>query len=108
MMAAQRSGDVQMRNRNITSPIQTPTTAECPSPGHPSASTPPSDSSFSGKTATSHHGQHLNRQPGGSGGAHIRPRAPEIYNLRATVTVLLQAGAFEAVEGVGYALAATY
>jgi hypothetical protein len=34
----------------------------------------------------------------------IRPRTTQIYNLRATISVLFQTGAFEAVEGVGDAL----
>lgn len=37
---------------------------------------------------------------------HICPRAAQIDNLGAAVTVLLEAGALEAVEGVGDALAA--
>jgi hypothetical protein len=35
----------------------------------------------------------------------IRPATAQIYNLGAAIPVLLQAGAFEAVEGVGDALA---
>jgi hypothetical protein len=37
---------------------------------------------------------------------HICPRTAEVYNFGAAVAVLLQAGALEAVEGVGDALAA--
>jgi hypothetical protein len=37
---------------------------------------------------------------------HICPRAAQVYNFGAPVAVLLEAGALEAVEGVGDALAA--